>query len=66
MSKIYVVGIGPGAYEKMTVEAAEALKDSDTIIGYTGICGSGEGTFCGQAVSDHSHDKGGGPLCSCL
>ena len=35
MSKIYVVGIGPGAYEKMTVEAAEALKDSDTIIGYT-------------------------------
>ena len=35
MSKIYVVGIGPGAYEKMTVEAAEALKNSDTIIGYT-------------------------------
>ena len=35
MSKIYVVGIGPGAYEKMTVEAAEALRNSDTIIGYT-------------------------------
>ena len=35
MSTIYVVGIGPGAYEKMTIEAAEALKNSDTIIGYT-------------------------------
>lgn len=35
MNKIYVVGIGPGAYEKMTIEAAEALKSSDTIIGYT-------------------------------
>ncbi|MDD3279152.1 MAG: precorrin-3B C(17)-methyltransferase [Lachnospiraceae bacterium] len=35
MSKIYVVGIGPGAYEKMTIEAAEALKKSDVIIGYT-------------------------------
>lgn len=29
------MGIGPGAYEKMTMEAAEALKNSDVIIGYT-------------------------------
>ena len=35
MKKLYVVGIGPGAYEKMTIEAAEALKNSDVIIGYT-------------------------------
>ena len=35
MNKIYVVGIGPGAYEKMTIEACEALKASDVIIGYT-------------------------------
>jgi len=35
LSKLYVVGIGPGAYEKMTIEAAEALKKSDVIIGYT-------------------------------
>ena len=35
MSTVYVVGIGPGAYEKMTVEAAEALRKSDVIIGYT-------------------------------
>ena len=35
MNKIYVVGIGPGAYEQMTIRAAEALKRCDTIIGYT-------------------------------
>lgn len=35
MNKIYVVGIGPGAYEKMTIESADALRNSDTIIGYT-------------------------------
>lgn len=35
LKKLYVVGIGPGAYEKMTIEAAEALKQSDVIIGYT-------------------------------
>ena len=32
MSKLYVVGIGPGAYEKMTMEACEALKNSDVIL----------------------------------
>ncbi|MDO4616950.1 MAG: precorrin-3B C(17)-methyltransferase [Lachnospiraceae bacterium] len=35
MSTIYVVGIGPGAYEKMTIEAAEALRSCDVIVGYT-------------------------------
>lgn len=35
MNKIYVIGIGPGAYEQMTIKAANALKASDTIIGYT-------------------------------
>lgn len=35
MNKLYVVGIGPGAYEKMTIEAVEALNKSDVIIGYT-------------------------------
>ena len=30
-----IICIGPGAYEKMTIEAAEALKNSDVIIGYT-------------------------------
>ena len=29
------MGIGPGAYEKMTIEAADALRNCDVIIGYT-------------------------------
>lgn len=35
MSKIYVVGIGPGEYEQMTMRAANALLACDTIVGYT-------------------------------
>ena len=35
MSKIYVVGIGPGAYDQMTGKAIKALEESDMIIGYT-------------------------------
>src|SRR5699024_8332790 len=35
LNTVYVVGIGPGAYEKMTIEAAEVLRNSDVIIGYT-------------------------------
>ena len=29
MSKIYVVGIGPGEYEQMTMRAANALRNCD-------------------------------------
>lgn len=35
MNKLFVVGIGPGAYEQMTGKAVQALAASDTIIGYT-------------------------------
>ena len=35
MSKLYVVGIGPGSYENMTVRAQQALAASDVIVGYT-------------------------------
>ncbi len=35
MNKIYVVGIGPGAYEQMTIRAAEILKRCEVIVGYT-------------------------------
>lgn len=35
MSKIIVVGIGPGEYEQMTIKAANALKECDVIVGYT-------------------------------
>lgn len=33
--KIYVVGIGPGGYEDMTIRAASILKECDVIVGYT-------------------------------
>ena len=35
MSKVYVVGIGPGEYEQMTIKAAKALEESSAIVGYT-------------------------------
>ena len=35
MNKLYVIGIGPGAYEQMTLRAIHALEQSDAIIGYT-------------------------------
>ncbi|MEE0776571.1 MAG: precorrin-3B C(17)-methyltransferase [Bacillota bacterium] len=34
MQKFYVIGIGPGAPEQMTVRAKEALEDADIIAGY--------------------------------
>lgn len=35
MGKIYVVGIGPGDDKYMTIEAKEALNNSNVIVGYT-------------------------------
>lgn len=34
MGKLYVVGIGPGGKEHMTLRAVEAIKDSNIIVGY--------------------------------
>ncbi len=31
LSKVYCVGIGPGSYESMTIEAINALEKSDSI-----------------------------------
>lgn len=35
MSKLYVVGFGPGGYEHMTVKAVEVIKAVDIVTGYT-------------------------------
>ena len=48
MNKIYVVGIGPGAYEKMTIEAVDTLKKCDCIVGYDVYI---------DLVKDHFADK---------
>ena len=34
MSELYVVGIGPGSYENMTLRAIHALQSCDVIVGY--------------------------------
>ena len=34
-NKVYVIGMGPGKEEMMTVESIQALEESDVIIGYT-------------------------------
>ena len=33
--KLYLVGFGPGSYEGMTIEAKNAIENSDIIVGYT-------------------------------
>ena len=35
MKQIYIIGMGPGKYEQMTVEAIRKIEESDVIIGYT-------------------------------
>lgn len=35
MNKLYVVGIGPGEYDKMTLEAERVLKNCNVIVGYS-------------------------------
>lgn len=35
MKQLFVVGIGPGAYEKMTLEAQQTLESCRVIVGYT-------------------------------
>lgn len=35
MKKLYVIGIGPGGLSQMSLQAAEMIKNSDVIVGYT-------------------------------
>lgn len=35
MGKLYVIGIGPGGLDHMTLKAVKALEESDVIVGYT-------------------------------
>lgn len=35
LNKLYVLGIGPGAYEQMTIQAVQILEKCEVIIGYT-------------------------------
>ena len=35
LKKLFVVGIGPGAYEEMTLRAVRTLQQCQVIVGYT-------------------------------
>jgi len=35
MGKLYVVGIGPGGLDYMTIKAVKAIEESDIVVGYT-------------------------------
>lgn len=48
MSKIYVVGIGPGDPEMMTLQAREALEKSDIIVGYKAYIDLVKDEFAGK------------------
>ena len=50
MSKLYVVGIGPGKRAGMTEEAVRALEESDVIVGYTVYVDLVKGYFPGKPV----------------
>ena len=47
MSKLYVVGIGPGGYEQMTVKAVKVLEECDII-----------GAFCRKGNADNTNAAG--------
>ena len=35
MGKLYVIGIGPGGLDEMTLRAVKAIEECDIIVGYT-------------------------------
>ena len=62
MSKLYVVGIGPGDLNNMTYEAREAIESADTVVGYTDLPGpyrTAPGRQRGRLLR---HDEGGRAL----
>jgi len=50
MSKLYVVGLGPGNLKNMTYEAREAIDASDTVVGYQTYLDLIEPLLVGKAV----------------
>ena len=38
MGKLFVVGIGPGGPDGMTIAARRALEAADIVVGYTKMC----------------------------
>ena len=62
LNKVYVIGMGPGAYEQMTVAAVEALKGCDVIVGYTVYVDLMKKIFSGKGIYDNADEKGAGAM----
>lgn len=57
MKRLFVVGLGPGGRDGMTLEAKKALEQSEVICGYTGLCGFDPGRLSGEGISGQRYDK---------
>ena len=68
LNKVYVIGMGPGAYEQMTVAAVEALKGCDVIVGYTvyvDLMKNIKASYplnLGKGIYDNADEKGAGAM----
>lgn len=62
MKKVYVVGIGPGSYEQMTIKAVRTLELSDIIVGYTVYVDLIREYFPGKELFSTPMMPGGGPV----
>lgn len=60
--KLYVVGIGPGAYEQMTIRAAQVLEECSVIAGYTVYIDLIKEHFPRQGISYDADAAGEGTL----
>lgn len=57
-NKLYVVGMGPGAADRMSIRADETLKKCDTIIGYTVYVNLLKRGLSGKRIPDDADDAG--------
>lgn len=60
--KLYVIGIGPGAREQMTVRADRILRESQVIIGYTVYVDLVKEFYPPGGISDNADAPGKGTL----
>lgn len=60
--KLYVIGIGPGAREQMTVRADRILRESQVIIGYTVYVDLDKRILSTGGIPDNADAPGKGTL----
>ncbi len=58
MSTVYVVGLGPGAGEQMTVRAEKILEACPVILGYTVYIDLVREQYPGKEVPEYTYEAG--------